>query len=442
MLFRNKYRAETAVFLIFSLLVMGVYIGFGMASYSAKSGPLTFGKQFLTEPVVSDYFNNLALSFTQGRLDVTDTREELDLIVFNGKKYLLWPPVPAVILAPLVALFGVDLPDRLINAIIGSLNVFLFLLLFRNLRSRYSLDFLSTNVILALGTFWALGTVHFYMSLSGKVWFISQIMAQTFLLAAIGQMLKRNKSNAAYLLAGLWFGLAVYTRNDLVFSGIFMAALIYEDCKGKIFNKTFLIRLSIFGLFFIAFSLLNLEYNYLRFGNAFENGANYHLMADRFKLKFEKWGYLSTHYIPHNVYYEVFKMPELTSSPPFIVMDFDGFGLLWVSPLFLLLFPSFFYLIKKIKNGPELATMASNGSLMYAAALITILPIAFTIFTVMGTGELQFGARYTLDFHIFLCLLLLPVGAALIRLLWFRVLCAGLIAVSCLINAIGVFLFF
>jgi hypothetical protein len=428
-----------AGFAFFTLLI---YIVFGMASYSSKSEPLTFHTLFLTSPVKSDYYNNLAKSFTEGRLDVTDTRGELDLIDFDGKRYLLWPPVPAIVLMPLVATLGVDLPDRLINAIIGCINVFLFLIILKKLSRRYNFTFLNTPTILALGVFWAFGTVHFWMSLSGTVWLISQIMSQTFLMAAICRLLDTHKKTTKYLLAGLWFALAVYTRNDLVFSGIFMAVLIFEDFQGGILNKDFLSRLGIFSIFFIVFSLLNLEYNYLRFGNPFDNGANYHLMSDIFKEKFEKWGYLSTHYIPRNVYYEVFKMPELTSTFPFIKMDFDGFGFLWVSPLFLLLFPSVYLLLRKFTRQNSISGLITNGNLMIGAALLTIIPIAFTIFTVMGTGEYQFGARYTLDFHIFMCFVLLPVIGAFYRNRGFRLLCILLISVSCYLNAIGIFLYY
>jgi hypothetical protein len=441
MFLRNE-RSTLITFLGVTFFTLVIYIVFGMASYSSKTAPFTFHTHFLTSPVTSDYYNNLAKSFTEGRLDVTDTRGELDLIDFDGKRYLLWPPVPAIVLMPLVATLGVDLPDRLINVIIGCINVFLFLLILRKLSQCYNFKFLNMPAILALGVFWAFGTVHFWMSLSGTVWLISQVMAQTFLMAAICQLLDSHKKTSKYLLAGLWFALAVYTRNDLVFSGLFMAVLIYEDFQRGIWNKAFLSNLGIFSIFFIVFSLLNLEYNYLRFGNPFDNGANYHLMSDIFKEKFEKWGYLSTHYIPRNIYYEVFKMPELTSTFPFIKMDFDGFGLLWVSPLFLLLFPSLYLFLRKFKSQKSISALIANGNLIVGAAILTIIPIAFTIFTVMGTGEYQFGARYTLDFHVFLCFLLLPVIEQFYRKSWFRVTCLVLISVSCYLNAIGIFLYY
>jgi orotate phosphoribosyltransferase len=97
MLLKNDLSA-LITFVGFTWVTLLIYIRFGMASYSSKSG--TF---FLTESVKSDYYNNLAKSFTEGRLDVTNTRGDLDLIDFKDKHYLLWPPVPAIVLMPIVA---------------------------------------------------------------------------------------------------------------------------------------------------------------------------------------------------------------------------------------------------------------------------------------------------------------------------------------------------
>ena len=62
-----------------------------------------------------NYFRDLADAFLHGRLDVTSTLNDRDLVHFNNKLYLYWPPMPAVVYTPLVALFGPQLPDAFIN---------------------------------------------------------------------------------------------------------------------------------------------------------------------------------------------------------------------------------------------------------------------------------------------------------------------------------------
>ena len=79
-----------------------------------------------------NYFKDLSISFLQGRLDVDfpPGSEAHDLIYFEGKYYLYWPPVPAVVYIPFTMLFGSKTPDSLINSTLGALNVFLLMVLF------------------------------------------------------------------------------------------------------------------------------------------------------------------------------------------------------------------------------------------------------------------------------------------------------------------------
>jgi hypothetical protein len=67
-----------------------------------------------------------------------------------------------------------------------------------------------------------------------------------------------------------------------------------------------------------------------------------------------------------------------------------------------------------------------------------VLGVSTVIFTIMGTGWIQFGARYTLDFHLPMILF----GVFLYRI-WgqkpaFRATFAVLLALSIFINYLGV----
>ena len=53
------------------------------------------------------YFNYLADSFLHGQLHLRLLPPTLhDLSFFHGRYYLYWPPMPAVVLTPFVAVFG------------------------------------------------------------------------------------------------------------------------------------------------------------------------------------------------------------------------------------------------------------------------------------------------------------------------------------------------
>ncbi|MFC0185054.1 hypothetical protein ACFFJX_22155 [Pseudarcicella hirudinis] len=81
-------------------------------------------------------------------------------------------------------------------------------------------------------------------------------------------------------------------------------------------------------------------------------------------------------------------------------------------------------------------------SKMVLAALISVLLIGLIILMIMGTGVSQFAARYTLDFHLFLCLILLPFINYMLSFKWFKVISLALIFVSFCMNTLGVFLFY
>ena len=54
-----------------------------------------------------------------------------DLIFFQGNYFLYWPPFPAIVLMPLVAVFGVNFSDILFNILVAGLNTYLVAVVLR-----------------------------------------------------------------------------------------------------------------------------------------------------------------------------------------------------------------------------------------------------------------------------------------------------------------------
>jgi hypothetical protein len=78
------------------------------------------------------YFNYLADAFLYGQLKLRVIPFTiLDLIMFNEGYYLYWPPLPAVILMPLVAIVGVNCSAILFNIVVARLNTYFVALLLR-----------------------------------------------------------------------------------------------------------------------------------------------------------------------------------------------------------------------------------------------------------------------------------------------------------------------
>ena len=378
-------------------------------------------------PDKGHYFNYLADAFLHGRLNVIPGRHFEDLVLFNGKYYLYWPPVPAIVMMPFVALFGPVLPDAIFSSCTGALNVWLFMKICSRFSEQFSLG-LKAREIMWAGLFWAFGTVHFYMAANGDVWEFSQVIAQTFLLSSVYFFLE----NRRWWLSGILFGLAVYTRNDLVFAGFFFVFLYFAMNPGRKISQ-FLKSSTVFLIPFVIFSLLNAWYNFARFGDVADNGLKYHLMNDYFIENFQKHGYFSWHYFAHNFYTEVLHWPTFLLEDPFIQEEPEGFGFIWASPFFLMLIPAMGLWIYRLftKANPQGFKLITIGA--WAATL----PIATTIFLIMGTGWRQFGARYTLDFQFFLLVFLMFCWPYLSRYSLVRKLSLVLIFLSFIIQAIG-----
>lgn len=379
-----------------------------------------------------NYFRFQADAFLHCRLNLENTPSKEDLVEYKGKFYMYWPPVPALVFMPLVALFGLDLPDALINALFGAFNVLLVLLIFIKCNSKFNLNLNPISLAL-LGLFWGLGTVQFYMAMKGSVWFISQIMAQTFLLASILVFLRGKAKIFNLFLSGFLLACAIYTRNHFVFVFPFFVALFFalERNTGRVENLKSLIY---FCIPFVIFSGLNAIYNFVRFGDVFENGLKYHIMSAYFQDNFNQHGYFSLHYFSHNFYTEVLHWPSFKESFPFIKKEPEGFGFIWGSPLFLLLIPNLYFYFSKLRKSfwdPHFQLMS--------ACLLSAFGMAMVIFCIMGTGWVQFCARYTLDFQFFLLLFMVLALQNYFKHFWVKIASVVLITLSFSIQLIGAY---
>jgi hypothetical protein len=412
------------VFFLIPLLIWLVYTG------------VLIDGRFRVFPNFCNYFKDLSLSFLAGRLDVDLPQGSTahDLIYFKGKYYLYWPPVPAVVYIPFTLLFGRKTPDSLINTTLGALNVFLLMILLSLFSRKYRLQ-LSNTAIVFLAIFWGLGTVHFYMSMAGSVWYVGQVMAQSFLMLSVICMLAADSALILFL-SGLFYALAVYTRNTLVFS-IFLLFAVYITSGKKSFIKDAVIFLAPF----IVFSLANLAYNQARFGSIFDNGLRYHLMHKYFAANFEKYGCLSLHYVPGNFVREVIMPPPLSGVFPFFKFDPQGFGFLIASPAFILIFAPLFYykngFKKHILKLPADTKFAFDDIVVMTGAAVSALLISFLIFTVMGTGWAQFASRYSLDYQLMMLLFGLFIVKICNKSMLFNAVFVILLLLSVYINYFG-----
>jgi hypothetical protein len=353
---------------VFALLVYGVFASANGSPWALSPFP---------------YYNALADAFLHGQLHLRLLPDQThDLVYFGGRYYLYWPPFPALVLVPLVAVFGAGFSDVLFTLVLGGLNVALVALVLRQADREKVVSLTKTQRAL-LVLFFAFGTVHLTLAPYGRVWYTGQILGFACLALAYLAALSL-RGGLAFLLTGLALAAAALTRNHLVFAGLW--PVYYLLRRHRPVGGQRLAVLAAAGLAPLAVAGgLFAGYNWLRFGDPLEVGLDDHRMAQVFVADYQRYGPFSLHYLPENLRYQYLEYPF-----PLSAESYQGGSLILLSPVFL---AAFWSIAIKGSRASDLA--------LWASVVLVNIPILL----LMGTGWVQFGPRYSLDFCLPLLLL-------------------------------------
>lgn len=342
---------------------------------------------FLSQPPVENpfnYFIYLADALAHGRLHLLDTPFYFEeLISKDGLSYTIYPPMPAFLMVPFVAVWGLSFSQVFASILLGALNVAVVFLIMRRLT-----DSLEKQIWMTV--LFGFGTIYWYTVTIGSVWYIAHIVSLFFLLLAILETLGKKR----VLLIGLFLGASYWSRIPTILTLPFFIVMLWDSWLRapsygnliKRFNPLPLLGLALGVGVFIC---LNFLYNYLRFGSPFDVAYSMHTISEA-KASVSPWfdqGLLSLSYIRHHLYVFLIHPPALIESWPYVVPSKVGLSVLITTPAFIFIFT------------------AGIRSRLSLACWLAIIPTAFLIFTKSGTGWTQFGYRYALDFYPFLLLL-------------------------------------
>jgi hypothetical protein len=126
--------------------------------------------------------------------------------------------MPAVILMPFVALFGVGFSDVFFSVIVASINVGGVAALLQE-ADRVGLITLGSDWRSLLVLFFTLGTVHVFLAPYGGVWFTAQLLGFLFVGLAYLSAIKL-KGSISFFVVGTFMTFAVLTRNHLAAFGL------------------------------------------------------------------------------------------------------------------------------------------------------------------------------------------------------------------------------
>lgn len=355
-----------------------------------------------------DYFVPLADAFIHGRLHVLEHPTYLnELVPFGNRWYVVYPPMPAVLLMPFVAFLGTGMNQAGASILVGALSIVVASDVFARL------GILGWKRLL-FSLMMAAGTIFWFSVHVGTSWHFAQVCATLFLWLAIRQSVIGTKP----WLAGLLLGCAALSRLPTLMAfpyfavslGLpFIPAIRQVDWKGL--GKTALSFSIGLGLPLVAMGL----YNYARFGSPFQ--AGYWLIPGLAQEWQYRFGFMHPINIPRNLHAMFLMLPKPVPEFPFFrPYVLGGMSLLLTTPAFLW------------------ACLASRRDPRTWAAWLSILLISLPILMHADPGGDQFGYRYAQDFYPILALLM--VQAMKQRIGWLGALA---IATGFLVNLWGMY---
>ncbi len=362
-------------------LALGIFLLF-LVLYGLTAG-LSLGRHSL-----APHFVYLAESFLHGRLDLVHVPDPpYDLTLFEGRWYVSFPPLPALLLTPLVAVWGLAVSDVAFSVALGALDVVLFFLVLERLR--VGGRWLRIGLCLLLGV----GTPLWYCAALGSIWYTAHVTAVACLCLYALEVVGRNRP----AWAGWWLGLAFLARPPVLLAFPLSLALAWRPDHTWRKRCRFLL---LFALGMAPSLVGQAVYNGVRFGGPLEFGYRWMNSPSSLLERQAAWGQFSLHFLPENAYTLLIRPPLVSLDPLRITPDPWGMGLLFTCPALLLALPTLKRLV------PWQRTRRVSWLILGLWLSVVLVQIPSLLY--FNTGSFQFGYRFALDW--------LPLGLLLVAL--------------------------
>jgi hypothetical protein len=364
----------------------------------------------ITAHTAFNHFSLLAEAWLHGHLDLNvgppAYAQNNDFAAFGGKWYVAFPPFPAVLLLPVV-FFGKTAENvrdgQFFLWLSGIAPAVLFLAL-EKLRRTGRID-RSERDNVTLSLLFAFGSVYFFTSLQGTVWFAAHVVG-----AALSALFVLFALDADMpLLAGLVTGLGFLTRTPLLFMfPLFLfeavrVAIPEEQARpegvsenvrwfSKVDKRKLGRSLVLFTVPVVFCVAVALVYNKARFHRFGDFGYEYLTVAWQARMK--KWGLFNYHFLARNLGVVLTGLPfhdPGNKTTPFQVNE-HGLALWFTTPLYLWLV------------WPRVVSPLAK------ALYVTTAAVAVPGLLYQNTGWMQFGYRFSNDYAVFLFVLLAVTG--------------------------------
>jgi hypothetical protein len=361
----------------------------------------------------------------------------------TGRGMIPFPPLPAVVLLPFVAIWGMATDQAFLAVVLGALDVGLAFWLLGRVPIRPRLR-------AALTVFLGAGSVLWYASSLGTTWYLAHVVALGLTLVAVAIALDADDRWAALdrsaprplldwrqILAGFLLGLAVTSRLTVGFGVVF---LVFVGGGGSWTRRGVGAALGI-AIPVGVLLAYNLAVSGTLFNPVYEALYRYEVWAYPDLNYHAAWSLQDIRYIPQNLGIMLLGPPDvMPACDPGVPREiWSAAGCSWLVPR-----PVGMSLLV---TSPAWLLAGAAAPLLrdrrVAGGLLATLVIAVVNLMHFSQGWVQFGYRFSLDFAPFL---LIPVALGTERLLagrgrgaaWGGVLVAGLIVASVAVQAWGI----
>lgn len=316
--------------------------------------------------------------------------------------WITFPPGPAVMMLPVVAVLGPSTPDVLLTCLLAALVPLVLVHMLD--RERGTADGRGREH-LWLAAAWAFGSPACLLGANGRVWFTAQICAALCLSLYLSCAWRARRP----AWAGLWLGLAVACRPiNMAPAVIVFAAEWWREGRRPAAALRFLAPLVLVGLA-LAW------HNWVRFESPFEFGHRY--LEIRWQARMQEVGMFALEYLPRNLRCLMWLAPQVSEHAPYVRVSIHGMALWLSSPWVLAL------------------AAARDRFPQRWPLVISIVGMALPSLLYHNSGQIQPVYRFGADWLLLVVLLLAFGGAA--RRRWLP----ALVLVAVLVNAWGAFMF-
>ncbi len=328
---------------------------------------------FFTGPMASgsDVYVPLADALLHGRFTIED-RSWLELVPSASGSLVPFPPAPALLLMPIVAVMGAqpwyaELPSNVMTSIIGGANVALAW----SMLSAWGVSFKTRLWLVVAFAF----TIHWWVAGSAGTHLYAQVCGVFFTLIALNLAIRRKWP----WVAGLMIGLAAASRLPM---GLALPLLLgFYGYRPRWAHAELLLGLAIPAMLVAA-------YNIARFGSPTDFGYA-RIVSSNGLVTDEPWfrdGIVSLSYIPRNLYAIFFQSFDWVDQVPFLRPSWTGAAITFTAPFL-------FWVV------------AARGRVAIGVAAAVVLVLLPDV--MHGSwGFAQFGYRFMLDAMPLLLLLL------------------------------------